>query len=143
MKSILLVDDETEISTELARMLRRFRFRVETAGTLEKALRVLKSSRFEAILLEFNLRSKRKGHPRTGAGLEVVRRLRALGMMTPVLIFTAMEGEFYVEASLEAGANEFILKTGGIVPVLSRLCTNIHSREVAACRSDNVTVISH
>jgi len=129
MKSILLIDDETEISAELARSLRRFRFCVETAGTLEKALRVLRQSRFDAVLLEFNLRSDQKAHPRTGAGLEVVRRLRASGMMTPVLIFTAMEGDPYVKASREAGADDFILKTDGIPHLLTRLRAQIGRSE--------------
>ena len=125
MKSILLIDDETEISAELARSLQRFRFRVETAGTLEKALRVLRQTRFDAVLLEFNLRSDRKARPRTAAGIEVVRRLRASRMTTPVLIFTAMEGELYVKASLEAGADDFILKTDGIPHLLARLRAQI------------------
>ena len=129
MKSILLIDDETEISTELARWLRRFRFHVETAGTLEKALRVLQQSRFDAVLLEFNLRSGRKTRPRTSVGLEIVRRLRASGMTTPVLIFTAMEGDLYVKASLEAGADDFILKTDGIPHLLTRLRAQIGRSE--------------
>lgn len=129
MKSILLVDDETEICAELARTLRRFRFRVDMAGTLEKALRVLRQSRFDAVLLEFNLRSARKSRPRTGAGLEVVRWLRASRIRTPVLIFTAMEGELYEKASFDAGADDFILKAGGIPHLLTRLRARTHRSE--------------
>ena len=133
MRSILLIDDETETSAALAQSLQRFGFHVETAGTLEVALRVLEQPRFNAVLLEFNLRSGRKARPRTGAGLEVVRRLRATGMMTPVLIFTAMEGELYVRASLEAGADDFILKTDGIPHLLTRLRAQI-GRSKSLCR---------
>jgi len=129
MNSILLVDDESEISAELARSLRRFGFRVETAGTLQKALRVLEQSRFDAVLLEFNLRSDRKARPRTGAGLEVARWLRVSGMTTPVLIFTTMEGDLYAKASLQAGADDFILKTNGIPHLLKLLRAQIGRNE--------------
>ena len=135
MKSILLVDDETEICAELARTLRRFRFHVETASTLEKALRLIQRSQFGAVLLEFNLRSDRKAHPRTGAGLEVVRQFRALGMMMPVLIFTAMEGTLYEKASVEAGADGFILKSYGIPHVLKHLRAHIRRNEQESRRS--------
>ena len=121
MKSILLVDDETEISDELARTLRRFGFSVQTAGTLEKALRAVQDSQFDVLLLEFNLRSDRKARPRTGTGLEVARRLRASRCTTPILMFTAMDGEDYEKASFEAGADEFILKTDGIPHLMARL----------------------
>ncbi len=125
MKSILLVDDETEVRTGLARTLRGFRFRVDLASTQEKALRALRNSPFDAVLLEFNLRSERKTRPRTGGGLELVRRLRASGIRTPVLIFTAMEGKLYENASFDAGADEFILKKEGIPHFLTRIRAHI------------------
>lgn len=129
MKSILLVDGETVISAELQRTLQRFKFRVETAGTLQKALCVIQRSQIDGVLLEFNLESECGVHPRTGAGLELVRQLRARGMRMPVLIFTAMEGALYEQASLEAGADDFILKTDGIPHLLKRLHAHIHGRE--------------
>lgn len=121
MKSILLVDDETQVCAETQRTLQSLGFRVQTAGTLERALRAMQESQFDAILLEFNLRSDRKACPRTAAGLEVVRRLRASGGATPMVMFTAMDGELYKRASLEAGVDEFILKTNGILQLLTRL----------------------
>lgn len=121
MKSILLVDDETQICSEMQRTLRRFGFRVQTAGTVERALRAMQESQFDSILLEFNLRSDRNSGPRTAAGLEVARRLRASGDTTPIVMFTAMDGELYEKASLEAGVDEFILKTDGIPRLVTRL----------------------
>lgn len=129
MKSILLVDDETQVCAETQRTLRHFGFRVQTAGTVERALRAVRGTQFDAVLLEFNLRSSRKTCPRTAAGLEVVRRLRASGGTTPILMFTAMDGELYEKASLEAGVDEFILKTEGIPQLLTRLHARIGRSE--------------
>jgi DNA-binding response OmpR family regulator len=125
MKSILLVDDETIICAEFKRTLRRFGFHVEAAHTLEAALRSIRKAQFDAILVEFNLRSERAAHPRTGNGLRLIHQLRAAQTKAPVLMFTAMEGEPYKTVSLEAGADDFILKTDGIRRLLTRLQTRI------------------
>src|ERR1039457_6518456 len=78
MKSILLVDDEALICAEFKRTLEGFGFQVSTAHTLESALRSIRKAAFDAILLEFNLRSERRAHPTTGNSVKLVRQLRAI-----------------------------------------------------------------
>jgi DNA-binding response OmpR family regulator len=129
MNSILLVDDETVICAEFARTLKGLGFKVEVAPDVESGLSCAETARFDAILVEFNLRSKRDAHPRTGKGLQLVRQLRALNMTTPVLMFTAMEGELYETASLNAGADDFILKTTSIPSLASRIRAHIRRRQ--------------
>jgi two-component system OmpR family response regulator len=132
MNSILLVDDETVIGAEFARTLDGLGFKVEVAPTVESGLACAQTAHFDAILVEFNLRSERRAHPRTGNGLQLVRQLRALKVTAPVLIFTAMEGEFYETASFDAGADDFLLKTTSIPSLVSRLRAHIrrHQQEV-------------
>jgi DNA-binding response OmpR family regulator len=126
MNSILLVDDEAAICVEFARTLAGLGFKVEVAPTVESALSRAETSRFDAILVDFNVRSERGAHPRSGNGLKVIRQLRALDIPAPVLMFTSMEGEFYETASLDAGADDFILKTTAILSLVSRLHAHIH-----------------
>jgi DNA-binding response OmpR family regulator len=121
MNSILLVDDEAVICAEFARTLEGLGFEVEVAHTVESGLSCAGVARFDAILVEFNLRSERRAHPRTGKGIQVIRQLRALEVTAPVLMFTAMKGEFYETASLDAGADDFILKTTPIPSLVARL----------------------
>ena len=121
MNSILVVDDETVICAEFARTLEGLGFEVEVAPDVESGLSCAEATHFDAILVEFNLRSERHSHPRTGNGLQLVRQLRGLDVIAPVLMFTAMEGELYETASLEAGADDFILKTTSIPSLVSRL----------------------
>jgi DNA-binding response OmpR family regulator len=125
MNSILLVDDETDIAVEFARTLEGLGFEVEVAPTVELGLARAQETQFDAILVEFNLRSERGAHPRTGNGLKAIRRLRALEVAAPILMFTAMKGEFYETASLDAGADDFILKTASIPSLISRLRAHI------------------
>jgi DNA-binding response OmpR family regulator len=125
MNSILLVDDETVIAAEFARTLEDFGFKVEVAPTVESGLARAGAARFDAILVEFNIKSERGAYPRSASGLEVIRQLRAIEVTAPVLMYTAMEGEFYEAASLDAGADDFILKTTSIPSLVSRLRAHI------------------
>ena len=129
MNSILLADDEATICAELKRTLECFAYKVEMAHSFESALNFIEEARFDAILVEFNLKSERAAHPRAGRGVQLVRQIRALGVNSPLLMLTVMEGELYETASLDAGADDFILKTTSIPSLLSRLRVHIRRRE--------------
>ena len=129
MNSILLVDDEMVICAEFARTLEGLGFEVKLANTVESALSSAGEARFDAILVEFNLRSARSDHPRTGNGLKVIRQLRTLEVTAPILMFTAMKGELYETGSLDAGADDFILKTTSILSLVSRVRAHIRRNE--------------
>src|ERR1700733_13258486 len=127
MKSILLVDDEENICVELQGMLQSFGYHVEVAHTSESALSWFGKSHLDVIVVEFNLRSEDPAQPRTGNGIRLVRPIRALETSVPILMYPAMEGEPYQAASLNAGVDEFILKTQSFSRFLSRL--QIHLRQ--------------
>lgn len=129
MNSILLVDDEATICAELKRTLERFAYKVEMAHSFESALNFIEEVRFDAILVEFNLKSERAAHPRSGRGVQLIRQIRALGVTSPVLMLTAMEGEPYETASFDAGADDFILKTTSIPSLLSQLRAHMRRHE--------------
>ena len=125
MNSILLVDDEAAICVELQRTLQELGYQVEVAHTVESALGSIREARFGAILLEFNLRSENAAHPRTGGGIRLIRDLRESGTTIPILVYTVMEGDTYETASLDAGADDFILKKTPISGFFSRLREHI------------------
>ena len=129
MNSILVVDDETVSCAEFARTLEDLGFKVDVAPNVESGVSLAEAAQYDAILVEFNIRSKRRAHPRTGNGLQLVRQLRALDVNTPVLIFTAMQGELYETASLNAGADDFVLKTTSIPSLASRLRAHIRKHQ--------------
>ena len=129
MNSILLVDDETVIGAEIAQTLEGLGFEVEVASTVESGLSRAETARFDAILVEFNVRSERGAHLRSGNGLKVIHQLRALDIPAPVLMFTAMEAKFYETVSLEAGADDFLLKTASIPRLVSRIRAHIRRHE--------------
>lgn len=121
MASVLLIDSEIEICAELSQMLQKHGIQVEMASTKEEALHILGRSDFEAVVSEFNLRSEQKNRACSGAALETIRQIRARNEQTFILVFTSLEGELYRNASLAAGADEFLLKKDGATNLLSRL----------------------
>jgi len=121
MNSILLVDDEAAICVELQRTLQELEYHVEVAHTFESALGSISETRFDAILVEFNLRSENAAHPRTGGGIRLIRDLRKSGIRIPILVYTVMEGDTYETASLDAGADHFVLKKTPVSDFFSRL----------------------
>jgi DNA-binding response OmpR family regulator len=123
------VDDETAICVEFQRTLQELGYRVEIAHTVESALGSMSDAQFDAILVEFKLRSKNTTHPRTGGGIRLISDLRKLGSTIPILVYTVMEGETYESASLDAGANDFILKQAPVSDFFSRLSEHIMMRE--------------
>lgn len=57
----------------------------------------------------------------SGSGLEVCRRLRALGLRIPVIMMTPKDGVPDRVASLDAGADDYVLKPFSIQDLLSRM----------------------
>jgi DNA-binding response OmpR family regulator len=129
MKSILLVDDEAIVCAKLQETLQHFGFHVEVALTIETAQYLANKEPFDLILVDFNLRSEENAHPDSGNGTGLVLQLRASGVTVPILMFTVLEGEFYETASLNAGADDYILKTTSIPRLLARLHAHIRRHE--------------
>ncbi len=120
------MDDEAAICVEFRRTLQELGYHVEIAHTVESAFGSIREARFDAILVEFNLTSERGADPRTGGGIRLIRDLRKSGTTTPILVYTVMEGEAYETASIDAGADDFILKQMPISDFFSRLRSAHH-----------------
>jgi DNA-binding response OmpR family regulator len=64
MNSILLVDDEAAIGVEFAQTLEGLGSKAELAPTVESGLSRAETAQFDAILVEFNIRTERGAHTR-------------------------------------------------------------------------------
>ena len=71
------------------------------------------SQRFDAILLDLLL----PGMP----GLEVLRKIRAAGVRTPILLLTALGAVEERVAGLKAGADDYIVKPFAFTELMARL----------------------
>jgi DNA-binding response OmpR family regulator len=120
MKSLLLVDDESVISVQLQKALQDSRYHVELVEDVASAQRLVlaEKSHFDLIIIELNVKEEpgAPAHPANGAGL--VRQLRAAGINVPILIHSSLSDDFVQMASLDAGADEYIVKRSASFRVL-------------------------
>ncbi len=112
MSRILLVEDDPAIAELVELALKDGGHRVERAGSLAAARRLLAGAPPEAVLLDLNLPD--------GSGLELCRELRAKSRV-PLLILTARRGEADRVAGLELGADDYIVKPFSPREVLARV----------------------
>lgn len=138
MNSILLVDSETLAATALQATLSRFGFEVELADSGKAAHAWLRRKHFDLILVEFDLSPRPNGEavfePSKSArgcwsGTGLIRELRAARITSPILVHTVLEGELYETASLDAGADDYIVKKAPISILLSRLHAHLRRSE--------------
>jgi len=138
MNSVLLIDSEIIPAAGLQSTLTQFGFEVVVAASGKVAHTWIKSVQFDLILVEFDLSPRPNGEtaiePSKSAvgswsGTGLIRELRATVVTTPILVHTVLEGELYETASLDAGADDYIVKKAPISILLSRLHAHLRRRE--------------
>jgi DNA-binding response OmpR family regulator len=99
---VLLVDDETGITTNLAPFLERSGYEVGIAVDGEEALHEVASFHPDLIVLDVLM-------PRLN-GREVLRRLREANNWTPVILLTQVGGATERAMAIEEGADDYLNK---------------------------------
>jgi DNA-binding response OmpR family regulator len=132
---LLLVEDEVAFAAELARGLARDGFAVDVEHSGAQGLWRAANEDYDALLLDILLPGC--------SGYEVVRRLRAAGVWTPIVMLTAKDGEHDIADALDLGADDYLVKPFSYVVLLARLRALIRrgSRErPAQLRTGDLTV---
>ncbi len=99
---ILLVDDETAITSHLAPFLERSGFEVATASDGETALKRVNDLHPDLVVLDVLM-------PRLD-GREALRRMRQSGNWTPVILLTQIGSPAERAMALEEGADDYLNK---------------------------------
>ena len=113
MTDILVAEDESRIASFVEKGLTAAGFSVTVVATGTDALEHATSREHDLIVLDIGLPGL--------DGLEVMRRLRAQGSRTPVIILTARSSMEDVLASLEGGANDYMAKPFRFDELLARI----------------------
>jgi len=101
-RTVLMVDDDPDVRTSVARGLRHSGFDVRVAATGKEALRLLSSESHDALVLDVQM-------PELD-GVAVVTALRALGNDIPICVLSARDTVNDRIAGLEAGADDYLTK---------------------------------
>jgi two-component system OmpR family response regulator len=129
---VLVVDDEQTLAELLSMAMRYEGWDVTSAGTGVAAVRAAREFRPDAVVLDMMLPDI--------DGLEVLRRLRADHMDTPVLFLTARDAVEDRVAGLTAGGDDYVTKPFSLEEVIARVRGLIRrTRQVAA--TDEVRLV--
>jgi two-component system KDP operon response regulator KdpE len=109
---ILLVDVEVSIQRAVAPLLRSRGYDVDIAATGAEATRLAAAHRPDLVILDLGLPDM--------DGVEVCRRLRALGTM-PILVLSARDREADKVAALDAGGDDYVTKPFGVEELVARI----------------------
>ncbi|GLX97649.1 response regulator MprA [Herbidospora sp. NBRC 101105] len=110
---VLVVDDEPEVRTAIARALRVEGHRVASAVDGVTALAAIAGNAPDVVVLDVMMPDM--------DGLEVCRRLRKNGDRTPVLMLTALDGVGDRVAGLDAGADDYLVKPFALEELFARV----------------------
>jgi len=109
----LIVEDELKMAALLRRGLVEEGYATDVAHTGEDALRMARSTAYDAIVLDVMLPGL--------DGFGVCRELRSSGVWTPILMLTARDDILDRVAGLDAGADDYLTKPFSFAELLARL----------------------
>jgi two-component system KDP operon response regulator KdpE len=111
--NLLIVDDERAIRLSLRTILSNFGFDTVEAARGEEALALVRTARFDAVLLDINM-------PGMG-GIEVCRIMRKAAPRLPIVMLTVQGSEDLKVEALDAGADDYITKPFQLRELTARL----------------------
>ncbi|GGJ44712.1 response regulator transcription factor [Deinococcus roseus] len=113
MQTVLVVDDDPRMLAMVRRGLAFEGYRVLEAPCGQDALQVLRNGEVDLVVLDVMLPDL--------SGLEVLRKFRAAGEDTPVVLLTARDKPHQQVEGLEVGADDYITKPFSFEVLLARI----------------------
>lgn len=102
MAKVLLVEDDEELSEVLKHTLASRGFTVQAVRDGNAAVDLLRVNKYDVIVLDWMMPGL--------SGIDVCRRLRSGGNLTPILMLTAKTADEDTERGLDAGADDYLTK---------------------------------
>lgn len=110
---LLLVEDENDIASALARGLRHEGYAVDVSGDGQDAWELATTHDYDLLILDLNLPSM--------DGVELCRRLRASSPSLHILMLTARSELSDRVSGLDAGADDYLVKPFHFAELLARI----------------------
>lgn len=130
MTSILIAEDEDRIATFVEKGLRAEGYATHVVPDGVDALQLALTGEFDLILLDVGLPGIN--------GFEVLRRVRAKGLTTPIIMLTARTSTADTVAGLEGGANDYVGKPFTFDELLARIRVRLKDGETS-----ELTILEH
>ncbi|MEM9577789.1 MAG: response regulator transcription factor [Pseudomonadota bacterium] len=115
---LLIVDDDPEITSALARGLSLHGYQAETENRADRAFARLTQTAFDAAIIDVMLGAD--------SGTDLVRQVRDAGVTVPILMLSALSDVEDRAAGLEAGADDYVVKPFHFDELVARLRVQEH-----------------
>src|ERR1700676_922201 len=112
LESILVVDDDSQIRRVMRTTLQAKGYEVDEAGSGERALDCVRSTKYDLVLLDINLPGKTR--------LETCREIRTLANV-PIIMLTVRDAAADKIEGLDAGAQDYVTKPFSMGELLARI----------------------
>jgi len=121
MKRILLVEDDASMAKGLGYNLESEGYDVVVCKDGESGLNEARRGGFDLMLLDVMLPGK--------SGFDILKRIRADGNETPVIMLTARGAELDKIAGLKLGADDYVTKPFSLGELLARIGTRLRHND--------------
>ncbi|WP_300035529.1 response regulator transcription factor [uncultured Roseobacter sp.] len=129
---LLIVDDDPEITSALARGLALHDYEARTENRADRALARLTQPGFDGAIIDVMLGAD--------SGIDLVRQVRAAGVTLPILMLSALSDVEDRAAGLEAGADDYVVKPFSFDELVARL--RVQQRRAGSHRPGRATLCS-
>jgi DNA-binding response OmpR family regulator len=129
MTTILLVEDDPDFREAIEWWLEDEGYLVESLVNGAEADSRLREAKYDLVILDWDL----PGMP----GIEVLKRFRTMGGVTPILMLTGKSTVFEKEEGLDAGADDYLTKPFHMIELCARVRASL--RRTGRRRSDQLT----
>ena len=134
----LIVDDDLAIRTSLKLLLKQAGYAAQAVATPAEALAAVRETPPELVLLDMNFSLATTGHD----GLALLRQLKELAPMVPVVLITGWGSIELAVAGMKAGAAEFVTKPWHNDSLLQTIGTVLALRKAPAAPAEPASAAS-
>src|SRR3984893_855070 len=128
-KNILIIEDD-EQSRQMVRMAMQTQsFQLQEAKTRDEGLEIARAGEPDLILLAVNMPGM--------SGLPVCRKLRAEGLLVPIIMLTAKSDTIDKVVGLEVGADDYITKPFEVRELMARIGAHLRRSEASTGQPAN------
>ena len=128
-KNILIIEDD-EQSRQMVRMAMQTQsFQLQEAKTGDEGLEIARAGEPDLILLDVNMPGM--------SGLDVCRKLRAEGLLVPIIMLTAKSDTIDKVVGLEVGADDYITKPFEVRELMARIGAHLRRSEASTGQPAN------
>lgn len=132
---ILVAEDEKNLNRLIVSRLTAEHYSVDACFDGGEAMSYLESAEYDAVVLDIMMPVM--------DGLAVLKKMRAKGMSTPVLLLTARDSIEDRVTGLDAGANDYLVKPFAFEELLARIRVLLRKPREASdsvCRVDDLEI---